>query len=493
MSDSSYITKLREARTLVASKRQPPIVNNTVIHNSFSLPNGFNIYPTSDNTVNVDINGNLAVNGTINPKYLQLEPQLELQLNKNVFLNGGSIWVKTYADELNNKQFSLNFDNKVIFDTTNLHLKSIEQFSFKSLLSNTINVDYISTTSANLTSNIIVNANLLPSINNNFSLGSHQNQWSSIWAKELNINNNTINIFDNDGKKMSISYDVNKGASFITTDDEITVETVTTSKFIPGVIDPSLLPFSGLSFASKINITEYKKTVGNSLLTQLLHSVYTLNREVLTNYFESPDFIVEHYINKIIGQLNGIYYVVINSNKNVEQVLLPKIRASTNFNETNKSNLNITSLFRVESEELIEISDGDILIIYYSYIPNGDKFDIIFGFQNINFRLPFNSVNNNNIVDNTITSNKLKDLTISNNKIGDGSVSLRTLSDEVIKYINRGDGNEISSIVCLCDKLENKINKIEKYIKLLSNTYYIEDISSNKSITFDNIDEFNIL
>ena len=489
MSDSSYITKLREARTIVASKSRPPIVNNTVINNSFSLPNGFNLYPTSENTVNVDINGNLSVNGTISPNYLQLAPQL----NQKVSLNGGSIWLKTYADEFNNTQFSLNLDNKVIFDTNNVHLKSIEQFSFKTLLSNTINVDYISTTQANLTSNIIVNANLLPSINNNFSLGSEQNQWGKIWTKELNINNNTINIFDNDGNKMSISYDVNKGASFITTNDEITVETVTTSKYIPGVIDPSLLPFSGLSFASKINITEYKKIVGNSLLIQLLHSVYTLNREVLTNNFKTPDFIVEHYINKIIGQLNGIYYVVINSNKNVEQVLLPKIRARTNFNETNKSNLNITSLFTVESEELIEISDGDILIIYYSYIPNGNEFDIIFGFQNINFRLPFNSVNNNNIIDNTITSNKLKDLTISNNKIGDGSVSLRTLSDEVIKYINRGDSNEVSSIICLCDNLENKINKIEKYIKLFSNTYYIENISTNKRVTFDNIDEFNIL
>jgi hypothetical protein len=284
---------------------------------------------------------------------------------------------------------------------------------------------------------------------------------------------------------MCISYNVQKGTSFITTNDNITIETVTTSKNIPGQIDPSLLPFSGLSFASKINITEYKNNVGDSLVNLLLHGIYTLNKEVITSPFNQPTNNVEHNINKIIGQLNGNYYVVLNSNKNIEQIKLPKIKASTNFSASNTSALNITSPFTIQSEELLDITDGDVLIIYYSYIPNGSEFDIIFGFQNINFRLPINSVNNNNIIDNTIT----------NNKLTNESISLRTLSNEVLSYINNNnntnDNSQISSLVSLAKDLENKFNKVEKYIKLLSLTYFIKDTLTDTNITLDNINDID--
>lgn len=498
MSDSSYITKLRESQTLVASRFVPRVIAPPPIINTFTLPNGFTINPTSGNTVDVNINGNLNVSGGIDPIFLQLVPQNidNIPFNNSSQNKNGTIWIHTYKDSQQSDQFSLKLDNHIIFDTTNIHLKdSIKNIDFTTIKTNRIAVDFIDSTETNTLNNIGLSANLIPVTDNNLTLGTKNNRWADVWttkinAEELNISPNTINVIDDNGNKMSISYDVAKGTSYITAND-ITVEAVTTSKNIPGQIDPALLPFSGLSFASKINITEYKNNIGNSLANQLLHSIYTLNKSVISTNFEIPRTTPECTIPKIIEILNGNYYIVINSNKNTEQILLPKIKASTNFTTTNTGSLNITSPFTIVSEELVDITDGDILIIYYSYVPNGTDIDIIFGFQNINFRLPINSVNNTNIIDKTITSSKLKDETIVNSKLGNASISLRTLSDEVLNYINSNtrDNTQISSILCLCNDLENKFNKVEKYIKLLSLTYFIKDNVTDNIITLDNIDD----
>lgn len=446
MSESSYITKLREAQTIVASRFVPRVISPQMINNSFTLPNGFSINSTSPSTVDVNINGNLNVSGGLT--------------------------------------------------------SSFKDINFETLKSNTLCVDYISSCSTNST--IIVNSNLIPS-NSTFTLGSEEKQWDTVFAKnfnckELTVSDNTINVVDDDGNKMSISYDVTKGTSFFTTDDNVTVEAVTTSKNIPGQIDPSLLPFSGLSFASKINITEYKNNVGNSLSNLLLHAIYTLNKEVISTPFIIPNNIVEHNINKIIGQLNGNYYVVLNSNRSTEQILLPKIKASTNFSDTNATSLNITSLFTIEFEDLVDITDGDILIIYYSYVPNENDFDIIFGFQNINFRLPINSVSNTNILNNAVTTSKIQanavtgskiqNNTITENKLSNSSISLRTLSSEVINLFNNTTNiDELSSIICHCNNLENRVNNLEKFINIFAQTYFIKDTESDTLITLENVND----
>jgi hypothetical protein len=487
MSDSSYITKLREAQTIVASRFVPRIITSPqIINNTFTLPNGFSITPTSDNTVDVNINGNLNVSGGIDPIFLQLVP---LTTNDIPYNKNGTLWIHTYNDNIGIKQYSLKLDSNVIFDTTNSHLNSINNISFQTLKGNTIITNCISPENGN--SDIVIkDANIIPSKDNEYTIGNQDKWWAKSYINELYIKNNTIYVQDDEGNEMTVSYDVKTCRSFYTLNDE-TIETVTTSKNIPGQIDPSLLPFSGLSFASKINITEYKQNVGDSLVNQLLYSIYTLDKSVLDTPFNIPINPIEHSINKITGQLNGNYYVVINSNKNVEQIKLPKIKASTNFNKDNISSINITSTFTILSEELIDITDGDVLIIYYSYIPNGDNFDIIFGFQNINFRLPINSVSNTNIIDNTITNRKLRDNTITNNKLANSSISLRNLSDEVINYINGNikDNDQLSSIVCLCNDLENKVNKLEKFINIFAETYFIKDTLSDTLITLNNIND----
>lgn len=483
MSESSYITKLRESQTLVASRfvprviAPPPIINNT-----FTLPNGFSINPTSPNTVDVNINGNLNVSGGIDPIFLQLKPQTN---QTTPFTQFGTLWVQTYNDNIN--RFTLKLDNNTIYDTTNVHLiENISNLSFQTIKTRTLTTDYLSTFT-NTNSSILVNTSLVPA-NNTYTLGNDTNYWSSIYTSTLFIRPNTIYVVDDNGKQISISYNVDKGTSFITKDD-ITVETVTTSKNIPGIIDPSLLPFSGLSFSSKINISDFKQNIGNSLVTQLLYSLYTLDKSIINSHFSIPLHIIEHSAPKLMNLLNGNYYIVENTNRNIEEIKLPKIRASTNFGTT-QGTVDITSLFIIESEENISITDGDILIIYSSYVPNGDNYDIIFGFQNINFRLPINSIVNSNIVDNTITTSKLRDNTITENKIANSSISLRTLSNDVINLLNRNiDNNGISSIICLCNDLENKITKLEKFINIFAQTYFIKDTLSDTLITLDNIND----
>lgn len=489
MSDSSYITKLREARTLVASKYRPPVntfINTTISNNNpFKLPNGFSINPTSDSTVDVNIDGNLNISDGVTTSYLKLEPQLNSAPRLS---STGTLWFLTYKDAQNHNQYALKVDNYTIYDTTNIHLvDSINKLHFQTLKSGTLNVDYISTFQ-NTTSTIIVNANLLPSIASAFTLGSETNYWSSIYTQSLVIRPNTIHIVGDDGEKMSISYDINKGTSIITTKDAV-VESITTSKYMPGKIDANYLPFDGLTFASKVDLCEYKMDVSNSLLDQLIYSIYTLDRGIIKNSFEIPKYVVEHIIDKIIEQLSGNYYVVINTDQCVEPIILPKIKASTNYS-TNSSSFKITSVFSLVSEEVVNLTDGDILILYYSLVPDGDNFDIVFGFQNVNFRLPINSIRDNNILNNTISGPKIKSETITNRNLASSSVSLRTLSDDVLNYIKQS-GSNVSSIVCLCDNLENKLNKIEKYVRLLSDTYFIKDITTDKLITLDNIDDIN--
>jgi hypothetical protein len=500
MSDSSYITKLRESQTLVASRFIPRIINPPPIPTQFTLPNGFTITPTSNNTVNVNISGNLNVSGGIDPIFLQLVPQLGENIPFNTSSQGkkGTLWIQTYKDSQQNDQFTLRLDDNIIFNTNNVHLtETIKNINFETLKTNRIAVDFIDATTSNSSGNIQISANLIPSTTNNLTLGTQNNRWADIWterinAQELNISPNTINVIDDNGNKMSISYDVAKGATFITTNDT-TVEAVTTSKNIPGLIDPSFLPFSGLSFASKINISEYKNNIGNSLLDQLLNSIYTLNKSVIQTSFTIPMTTPECDIAKITQTLNGNYYIVVNSNKVTEQIYLPKIKASTNFSTSILQTPLITSPFTIVSEELVDITDGDILIIYYSYIPNGNDTDIIFGFQNINFRLPINSINNGNIIDNTITANKLRNEAITNDKLASSSISLRTLSNEVLNYINGNtrDNNQISSIICLCNDLESKFNKVEKFIKIFALTYFIKDTETDNIITLDNINEID--
>lgn len=503
MSDSSYITNLRQAQTLVGARFVPSIVNNVISFNNnnnnngnnnngnLSFPSGFSVQSITPNSVLVNITGsvniseNLNVEGGIDPLFLQLKPQTG---SNSPFNLKGTLWVRTYFDNQNQPQYSLNLDDKLVYDTTNLHITSISNLEFQTLKATILNVDSISTSATNQTSTITINAHLVPSATNTFSLGTSQTRWSTIYADKLFVSPNTIIVSGDDGKEMSISYDVTNGTSFIT-HNEVTVQTVTTSKTIPGIIDPALISFSGLSFASKINLSEYKNNIGDSLINLLLRSIYTLDISVNTTRFSQPDSIPEYNINMINEALNGKYYIVVNNNRNNEQIFLPKIKASLN---STKSIL--TSKFSLHSEELLSIGDGDILIIVSSCIPNGENFDFYFGIQNINFRLPINSINNSNIIDNSITENKLVNQSISNTKLANKSITLRTLSDDVIDLIlNKSiDNSTISSISCLCNNIESKVNTLEKYIKLLSYTYFIKDTYSGSTITLDNINEIEI-
>ncbi len=289
-----------------------------------------------------------------------------------------------------------------------------------------------------LTTNTIVsNSDIIPNRDSFFNdsglnLGNEKAWWNKAYIRDLHISPYTIRVIGDDGKEMAISYDVNTGSSSITTSD-FTVQSVTTSASFPGQIDASLLPFTGLTFASKINIADYIASTGNnSMLDQMYSLIYTMNYTVVTAPYPRPLYIVNYPIVQLINNIAGAYYVVDNTPNNIT-VKLPKIRATTYLNVPDKTSSDtLRSTFTVISEELAQISNGDILILVSNFQPNTadpTKFDIIFGWQEVAFQVPINGVSNQNIIDNSITSNKLADGSVTNPKLAANAVTTSKISD----------------------------------------------------------------
>jgi hypothetical protein len=292
--------------------------------------------------------------------------------------------------------------------------------------------------SLRLTNNTIVtNSDIIPNRDSFFNdsglnLGNEKAWWNRAYIRDLHISPYTIRVIGDDGKEMAISYDVNTGSSSITTSD-FTVQSVTTSAAFPGQIDASLLPFTGLTFASKINIADYIAATGNnSMLDQMYSLIYTMNYTVISAPYPRPLYIVNSPIVQLINNIAGAYYVVDNTPNNIT-VKLPKIRATTYLNIPDKTSSDtLRSTFTVISEELAQISNGDILILVSNFQPNvadPTKFDIIFGWQEVAFQVPINGVSNQNIIDNSITFNKLADGSVTNPKIAANAVTTAKISD----------------------------------------------------------------
>jgi len=49
-----------------------------------------------------------------------------------------------------------------------------------------------------------------------------------------------------------------------------------------------------------------------------------------------------------------------------------------------------------------------------------------------------------------------------------------------------GGNTSVSTVI---QQLQTKINKLEKYVSLLSNTYFINDTLTGTTVNYDNIDE----
>lgn len=446
------------------------------------FPNGFVIQQLNSSQVNVLIDGNvhvsqnLIVDGGIDPIYLQLRP---MNTTTPPFEQTGTLWIK----EDNSQKtpiYSLMMDNHEVF-----HTSPIKNGNYANLA---VNVVY----SPN--NEIQVSSNIVPSLNGydgttGYNLGSESSFWNKLFVRDLIISPNTIRVVGEDNTEMRICYDTKTGKSIVKT-AEYEVETVTTSKLIPGQIDASFLPFSGLTFASKINVETYVANVSNTLLDQLLHTIYTLDKEVVDAPVHNPGQLVECDTAKLIKNITGHYYIVITSSGKKVPIALPKVIASTNLTSDSDSTILVTSPFTLLSQETVEVSDGDILIFYHSYVPNPQQigtFNIIFGFQNINFRLPINSIANVNILNNTITSNKLEHQTITNEKMSSGSINVRTLSKEVLELIATSSGNN-AGISTAIGELQTTVNRLEKYVTLMSCTYFITDTTTGENVTYDTID-----
>lgn len=284
---------------------------------------------------------------------------------------------------------------------------------------------------------ILSNSDIIPNTNSYYkdsglNLGNENAWWNRAYIRDLHISPYTIRVVGDDGQQMAISYDVATGGSTITTTD-FTVQSVTTSAAFPGQIDASLLPFTGLTFASKINIAQYIAATGNnSMLDQMYSLIYTMNYSVVTSPYPRPLYITNYPIVQLINNIAGAYYVVDNTPENIT-VKLPKIRATTFLNVPDKTSTDsLRSTFTVISEDFAQIANGDILILVTNFQPNiadPTKFDIIFGWQEVNFQVPINGVSNQNIIDNSITSSKIADLNITNPKLSSNSVSTSKIQD----------------------------------------------------------------
>ena len=484
MSDASYITNLNQARTLVGSRFIPRVnIPITEYKVASPFPNGFVIEQLSQNQVNVRIDGNvhvsqdMVVEGGINSGYVQLRP---LQTSIPPSEQSGTLWIKEDTSQ-QIPIYSLMMDGNEVFNAS-----PYNGVVFGNVAMNTM---------YSLTNQINVNTNLIPSIDGydgkaGYDLGSKDYFWSTIFVRDMVIAPNTITVMGRNNTKIQIRYDTSTGKSFVKTDG-YEVESVTTSKIIPGQIDASLLPFTGLTFASKMNIERYIDNVSDSLLDQLIHTVYTLDKEVVNAPVSNPRILLECETAKLIKNITGNYYIVVTSSGEKTNIKLPRIIANTNLIKESKTITLVTSPFTLLSEETVEVTDGDILIYYHTYVPsrtNAGTFDIIFGIQNINFRLPINSVSNSNILNNTITASKLENRTITNDKLSSGSIDVRTLSSDVLNLIATSTGDNVG-ISTMIGGLQTKINRLEKYISLLSCTYSITDTETGENVTYDTIDQ----
>ena len=402
MSDASLITDLNRARTLVRSRFVPRIMNvntpPTEVKVAYAFPKGFVIEQITSDQVQVTIDGslhvtqNMVVDGGVDPLYLQLQPT---QMDTPPLPSKGTLWVKEDNTSVP-PNYSFMLDNNEVYNTSQIKHGKFANLALSTLYS--------------CSDKIHISTNLVPTLDGKngiagFNLGSESFYWNKLYVKDLFISPNTVHIVDDDDNEMRISYDIKKGTAIIKTSD-FQVESVTTSKIIPGQIDASLLPFTGLTFASKLNIEKYKRDVSSSLLDQLMHALYTFNKEVIETPYAIPHESVESDAHTLIKNLTGNYYIVVTTTGNKTTVSLPRVQAFTNLTRDSTETIFITSPFSLISEELVEVTDGDILIFYHTYVPNSidnSVFDIFFGVQNINFRIPISSVANSNIINKTIT------------------------------------------------------------------------------------------
>lgn len=341
------------------------------------------------------------------------------------------------------------------------------------------------------------------------SLGNDKAWWKALYAKEIHMSNNTLNVFDEQSDKwMSVTYNPTT-LETVASNTESTVKAVYTSKNIPNQIDASLLPFTGLTFMGTINPQDYATSVSPYSVSlepgsvpnfdlQTLHMLYNLT---YTRYSGVDSFIQDFgtvtnkYTSDMFQLLNGSYYIIKGLPDNqTYNVKFSKLSAETDLQYLNKNEQgSITSLFTPElnpetSEfpatakyEILPLQNNDTLFLSLTLerktTDDGDKIFITTNWTQVGFKIPIGGVTTSNLdnfavtsiklANSSVTSEKITNLSITNDKLGSNSVTT----------------DKIANLSITADKLANSSVISDK----ITNLSITSDKISNQSITFNKL------
>ena len=347
---------------------------------------------------------------------------------------------------------------------------------------------------------IIATNSIIPNINGlkgttgqgvGLSLGHESAYWNAIYAREVYTTNNTIYITDPiTNEQMAIKYDPANLSSTVS-NSNITVQNVTTSKVIPGQIDSSLLPFTGLSFMGVLNGDNYVSTIGDSFIHQTLKLMHTLDSVIITQIpvYTQP---TTYRTNDIFQRISGSYYTVsgVNNPQGIT-IKIPELVADTDLPGFDKFIIGeITTTFSIYQEKEITIKDNDMLIISCGLISNPNditKISLLVQWNRIEFRVPINGISTFNIVDKSITDIKLADYSVTNVKIADNSIDNVKLMNNSVTERNI-DNYSVTNLKLANNSVSNRTILDESVTEnKLANT----SVSTNKIkpnvVTFDKL------
>jgi hypothetical protein len=361
------------------------------------------------------------------------------------------------------------------------------------------------------TNRIISKYSIIPNINaskinsTGYNLGSKGASWNTVYTKDIFISTNTMYVEDETtGSTMIVKYDPDSLSTTLS-NEKITVKSVNTSSSIPGQIDPSLLPFTGLSFIGQFNPVLYSTNVGSNFDTQTENMLQTLNYSVINSpvTFDSHTPITT---NNIFKMLSGVYFTVYSPNIPIIPMTFSTLRAETDLQDFDKRLIgNITSNFVASNPVTYNLKDNDTLILSIILQYNeqdSTKIDIIVHWSQVEFKVPIGGVSTLNIMDYAVTNLKLANnsvntinlinFSVTNDKLADNSISTDKLIDYSVnnnKLANNSIGTSKLIDSCVtnsklstnCVSQDNIKNGAVTYTKLSSEVQTLISNSGNSA------------
>lgn len=344
---------------------------------------------------------------------------------------------------------------------------------------------------------IVAKHSIIPAIHasqesSGYSLGNNQAYWNNLFVRDIHTINGSMYVKEPATNQiMAITYNPNTLQATIS-NNQATVQTVTTSLNIPTQIDASLIPFSGFTYVGRFNPDTYINSVNSSFDMQTLHLIYNTTYNIITSpvTFNAPP---STRTNAVFQTLAGIYYVVAGLGEGITRnITFNTLRARTSLYTYDKTQAGIIlSEFTSSGSKTISLADNDIIVLSVGIEPNDvGTTDIVFDWTLMQFRVPINGVTTANIVDGAITNNKLalnsvsylnlqynsvgtvhlQNLAVITDKIAENAVTLTKLSPEVQELLYRGSTgtaseSSVATVLASLNALTNNVNTLQNTIQ----------------------------